>query len=57
MITIAESDKPTVAELDDLASVALTRAAGDDNERQAITRRNLDEFRAMNNVSMMGGWT
>ena len=58
MITIAESDRtPAVAKLNDLARVALTRITADTDERQDTTRRNLDEFRTTNNVSMMGGWT
>jgi hypothetical protein len=49
-------DHPHV-ELLSLAEAALTRIAGDSDERQNAARRNLADFTAANIVSMMGGWT
>jgi hypothetical protein len=57
MTIITEMTKHPHAELHSLAEAALTRIAGDSDERQNTARRNLADFTAANNVSMMGGWT
>jgi len=49
-------DRPHV-ELHSLAEAALARITGDSDEHQHAARRNLAQFTAANNVSMMGGWT
>lgn len=54
---ITETAEHPHVELPSLAEAALARVAGDNDERQNAARRNLADFTAANNVSMMGGWT
>lgn len=56
IITDKAGNSPAI-ELDGLAEPALTGMGRDSDEQQATARRNLAEFTAANNVSMMGGWT